>query len=223
MKILIVEDDKQLSEALKEGLEKEGFATDSVYNGGVAQRRIEFCHKDYVLVLLDLMLPQKDGLTVLKNIREKNISVPVLILTARDATNDKVYGLDIGADDYLVKPFSFKELIARIKALLRRPKQSLPPKLKVQDLTLNTATREVYRNNKKIMLTLKEFNILEYLMRSPNQVVSREDILTNLWSFDFDSFSNVVDVHIKNLRKKINDRDHLLLETVRGVGYRIKF
>lgn len=224
MKILIVEDDKKLAKALREGLEREGFAADLILNGETAQRRIEAYRRDYDLVILDLMLPQKDGLTVLKNIREENITTPVLILTAKNTTDDIVSALNRGADDYLVKPFSHKEFFARIRALLRRPKQSLSIKLKVQDLTLNTATRKVFRKDKEIPLTLKEFALLEYLMRHPNQVVSREQILFNLWSFDYDSFSNVVDVHIKNLRKKINydNNKEKLLETIRGIGYRIK-
>jgi len=223
MKILIVEDEERLAKALKEGLEKEGFAADFVLDGETGQRRIELYHNDYDLVILDLMLPQKNGLTVLKNIRKQNIFIPILVLTAKDTTDDIVAGLDEGADDYLVKPFTFKEFFARIRALLRRPKKSLPVELKVGGLILNTATKKVFRNGKEIQLTLKEFSLLEYLMRHPNQAMSREQILFNLWGFDFDSFSNVVDVHIKNLRKKINrGNQEKLLETVRGVGYRIK-
>ncbi|KPJ55479.1 transcriptional regulator [Parcubacteria bacterium DG_74_2] len=223
MKVLIVEDEEKLAKALKEGLEKEGLTADFVLDGEAGQRRIEIHHKDYDLVILDLMLPKRDGLTVIKNIREQNIEIPILVLTAKDATDDIVSGLNKGADDYLVKPFSFKELIARIKALLRRPKKSLPVEIKVRDLTLNTVTRKVFRDGKEIPLTLKEFSLLEYLMRHPNQVIPREQILDNLWDFAFDSFSNVVDVHIKNLRKKINHSyPEKLLETIRGVGYRIK-
>jgi len=223
MKILIVEDEEKLAKGLKEGLEKEGFATDFVLNGEAGQLRIEAYHKDYDLVVLDLMLPRKDGLTVLKNIRKQNITIPILVLTAKDTTDDIVTGLERGADDYLVKPFSRKEFFARIKALLRRPKKSLPVELKIQDLTLNTTTRKVFRNAKEIPLTLKEFSLLEYLMRHSNQAISREQILSNIWDFDFDSISNVVDVHIKNLRKKIDyGNQEKLLETIRSVGYRIK-
>lgn len=224
MKILIIEDEKKLAEALKEGLEEKGFAADFVLDGEVGQRRIELYHKDYDLVILDLMLPKRDGLTVLKNIRVQKINIPILILTAKDTTDDIVFGLSKGADDYLTKPFSFQEFFARIRALLRRPKKSLPIKLKVSDLILDTATGKVFRKSKEISLTLKEFNLLEYLMRHPNQVMSREQILFNLWDFDFDSFSNVVDVHIKNLRKKLNynGNQERLIETVRGMGYKIK-
>ncbi len=222
MKILIIEDEEKLAKALKEGLEKEGFTADFVLNGEVGQRRIETYHNDYDLVVLDLILPRKDGLTVLKNIREQNITIPVLVLTAKDTTDDIISGLDRGADDYLVKPFSYKEFFSRIKALLRRPKRSLPGKLKVRNLILDPATRKVFRSSKEIFLTLKEFSLLEYLMRHPNQVISREQILFNLWGFDFDSFSNVVDVHIKNLRKKIDyGKQEKLLETTRGLGYKI--
>lgn len=222
MKILIIEDDEKLARAIKEGLEKEGFAVDFVLDGETGQRRINLYYKDYDLVILDLMLPQKDGLGVLRDIRMQNITIPVLILTGKNTTEDIIRGLEEGADDYLVKPFSQKELVARIKALMRRPKQSLPLELKIQDLTLNNVTKKAFRANKEIPLTLKEFSLLEYLTRHPNEVLSREQILFNLWGFDFDSFSNVVDVHIKNLRKKIGDSRRNILETVRGVGYRIK-
>lgn len=223
MRILVVEDEEKLAQGLKKGLEKQGYAVDLVGDGETAQRRIEMSHTDYDLVILDLMLPKKDGMEVCKEIRAKGINVPILVLTARDALDYKVSALDLGADDYLVKPFSFEELVARVRALLRRPEQSLPTELKVKDLYLNTATRKVSRNGREVPLTLKEFSLLEYLMRHPNQVLSREQIWDHLWDFAADSFSNVVDVHIKNLRKKIDDGTHQkLLETIRGVGYRLK-
>lgn len=222
MKVLIIEDEEKLAQALKEGLEQEGFSADYVLDGEKGQRRIEMYHANYDLVILDLMLPKKDGIAVLKNIRQEEITIPVLILTAKDTTEDIVLGLESGADDYLVKPFSPKEFFARVKALLRRPKQSFLPELKIKDLSLNPNTKKVFRNNKEIFLTLKEFNLLEYLMKHPNQVLSREQILFNLWGFEFDSFSNIVDAHIKNLRKKIDGgRKQKLLETVRGMGYRL--
>jgi DNA-binding response OmpR family regulator len=223
MKILIIEDEKKLAVMLKAGLEKEGYAADYLMDGESGQRRIELHHMDYDLVLLDLMLPKRDGSEVCKNIREKNISIPILVLTAKSGTDDKINLLDLGADDYLVKPFSFNELLARIRALMRRPENSLPSELKIGDLALNSVTRKVIRNGREIKLTLKEFRLLEYLMRHPNQVVNRDQILDNLWDFTFDSFSNVVDVHMKNLRKKVeNGGNDRLLETIRGVGYRIK-
>ncbi|HZZ99593.1 MAG TPA: two-component system response regulator RppA [Candidatus Paceibacterota bacterium] len=223
MRILIVEDEEKLAQSLKKGLEHEGFAVDYVTDGEAGQRRIEMSHKDYDAVILDLMLPKKDGFEICKAVRSENITIPILVLTARDATDDKVTALDAGADDYLVKPFSLSELLARLRALLRRPEQTLPVELAVRDLRLNTTTRKVYRHDEEVQLTLKEFGLLEYLMRHPNQVLTREQILDHLWDFAFDSFSNVVDVHMKNLRKKIDgDSPEKLLETIRGVGYRIK-
>ena len=169
------------------------------------------------------MLLKIDGITVCKSIRKGKIDAPVLMLTARDATEDKIIGLDSGADDYLIKPFEFNELLARIRALLRRPKTILPAELKISDLTLNPATIKVYRDRKEIMLTLKEFRLLEYFMRNAGITLTRDDILNNLWNYEFDSFSNVVDVHVKNLRKKVDSNyKEKLFQTVWGVGYKIK-
>jgi len=223
MRILVVEDEEKLAEAIKKGLEKEGYAVDYILDGEAGQRRIEINHKDYDLIILDLMLPKVSGFDIAKNTRHLGILTPILILTARDAIEDKVSALDSGADDYLVKPFSFEELFARVRALLRRPEQALPVELKVKDLSMNVNTRKVHRNGKEILLTLKEFGLLEYLMRHPNQVLTREQILDHLWDFAFDSFSNIVDVHMKNLRKKVDTEFHdKLLETIRGVGYKIR-
>lgn len=222
MRILIVEDEERLAKSLKMGLEKEGYAADYVTDGEAAERRISLCHKDYDLVILDWMLPKKDGVEVCKAARAQGIKTPILMLTARFDTTDKVSALDMGADDYLVKPFSLEELIARIRALLRRPPQSLPTILRVQDIELDTSTRRVTVNTKEVKLTVKEFALLEYMMRNPNQVINRNQILDHLWGFDFDSFSNVVDVHMKNLRKKLNNRKNKVLETIRGIGYKMK-
>lgn len=223
MRILIVEDEEKLAQALKKGLEREGYSVDTIADGIAAARRITLNHKDYDVIILDLMLPGKDGFEICREVREQAITTPILILTARDAIEDKVAVLNSGADDYLVKPFLFEEVVARIRALLRRPKEALPNELLVHDLTLDTVTRKVTRKGKEINLTLKEFNLLEYLMRHPGQVLSREKILDHIWDFGFDSFSNIVDVHTKNLRKKIDEPYHeKLLETIRGVGYRIK-
>ncbi len=222
MRILIVEDEERLAKSLKKSLEKEGYAVDYVTDGETGQRRIEMYHNDYDLVILDLMLPKKDGFEVCTNVRSQNITVPILILTAKNDTNDKIVALDGGADDYLVKPFSLEELTARVRALMRRPSEAMPAELQIQDLVMNLATRKVMRNNREIYLTVKEFALLEYLMRHPNQVLNRNQISDHIWGFDFDSFSNVVDVHIKNLRKKIETRAGKILETVRGVGYRIR-
>jgi DNA-binding response OmpR family regulator len=223
MRILIIEDNQKLATSLKKGLEMEGYAVDHLPDGEKGQRRIETHFENYDLVILDLMLPKYDGISICKNWRKQNIFVPVIMLTAKDTTEDKVLGLNSGADDYLVKPFSFSELLARIKALLRRPQKSLSMQLKIRDLTLDLDTKKVFRKNKEIKITLKEFAILEYLMRYPDRVLSREQIIDHVWDFAFDSFSNLVDVHIKNLRKKIDDGyNEKILETVHGMGYRIK-
>ncbi len=224
MKILIIEDEEKLAKALKKGFEKEGFAADYVLDGESGQRRLEVNHTDYDLVILDLMLPKKDGFEICRNIRNAGIVIPVLILTARGTVDDKVTVLNAGADDYLVKPFSFKELVARARALLRRPEPVLSQKLEAGELSLDINTRKAFINGREISLTLKEFEMLEYFMRNPNQVLNREQILSRVWDFEFDSFSNVVDAHIKNLRKKLNNgkSNKTIFETVRGIGYRLK-
>ncbi len=221
MRILVIEDQENLAHLIKDGLEAEGFAVDFCLDGESGQLRIELNHEDYDLIILDLMLPKKGGMEICKEAREKKISTPILMLTAKDGVDDIIAGLNVGADDYLVKPFTFEVLLARIRAILRRPQTSLPTELRLQDIVLNPVTKKVFRANKEIRLTLKEFSLLEYLMRHPNQVLGREQIISNIWDFAFDSFSNVVDVHITNLRKKIGDKNGRLLETVRGAGYRI--
>ncbi|OGZ78348.1 MAG: DNA-binding response regulator [Candidatus Staskawiczbacteria bacterium RIFOXYD2_FULL_37_9] len=222
MRILIIEDQESLSKLLKKGFEKEGYAADYVLDGEAGQRRIEIHHEDYDVIVLDLMLPKKSGFEVCKNIRSFGITTPVIVLTAKDSEEDKVSLLDSGADDYIVKPFSFRELLARVRALTRRPETSLPTELSIGDLVLKPAIKAAFVGNKEIKLTLTEFRLLEYLMRNPNQVLEREAITTNIWDFDFDSFSNIVDVYINRLRKKIDaGRKNGLLKTVRGVGYKI--
>lgn len=222
MKILLVEDEQKLADALSRGLQHEGYAVDIVPDGKKALTRISLHRSDYDLVILDLMLPSMDGLEICKQVREMNITIPILVLTARAETETKVELLLTGADDYLVKPFSFAELNARIRALLRRPNESLPEKLKIGDIELNPSKRKVTRQGKEIPLTLKEFGLLEYFMRHPNQVVNREDLLNHLWDFNYVGFSNVVDVHVKNLRRKLDSAgDGGILETVRGIGYRL--
>ena len=223
MKILLIEDSKKFSDLVKKGLENEGYTVDCVYDGLDGKHRIELCESEYDLIILDIMLPKIDGITVCKSIRKGKIDTPVLMLTAKDATEDKIIGLDSGADDYLIKPFEFNELLARIRALLRRPKTVLPAELKISNLTLNPATIKVYRDRKEIILTLKEFRLLEYFMRNAGITLTREDILNNLWDYEFDSFSNVVDVHVKNLRKKVDSNyKEKLFHTVWGIGYKIK-
>ncbi len=223
MKILIVEDEVKLAEALQKGLDHKGYTTDIISDGQKALTRISLHHEDYDLVILDLMLPSMDGHAICKAVRELNISIPILVLTARNETESKVDMLLSGADDYLVKPFSFDELTARIHALLRRPVETVPEILRVGDIELNPSERTVTRNGTPVSLTLKEFGLLEHLMRHSNEVVNREDLLSHLWDFNYESFSNVVDVHIKNLRRKLDDgQNPSVLETIRGIGYRIR-
>jgi len=223
MRILIIEDEEKLAKSLKKSLEREGYAVDWVADGETGQHRMELYQKEYDLAIVDLMLPKKDGFEVTRNIRRAKIMQPVLVLTARESTEDKVKALDAGADDYLVKPFSLEELSARVRALLRRPNETLPTILGTKELVLNPATRQVTVNGKEISLTLKEFMLLEFFMRNPNRVLSREQIYDNLWDFASNSFSNVIDVYIKNLRQKLKEARHEnLLETIRGVGYRFR-
>ena len=223
MKIIIIEDSKKLADILKKGLENEGYTADCFYDGLSGEKNLLLHFEDYEIIILDVMLPGKNGLDICKNLRDKNISTPVLMLTAKDATQDKISGLDSGADDYLIKPFEFEELLARIRALLRRPTFTFPPELKIRDLVLNLSAKKTYRDGKEIILTLKEFRILEYMMRNAGIALSRDHILSSLWDFNFDSFSNVVDVHMKNLRKKIDGNfKYKMIETVYGIGYRIK-
>jgi DNA-binding response OmpR family regulator len=221
MKILVVEDNTKLAENLKQGLAQEGYAVDIIADGLVAEKRIMINRDEYDLVVLDRMLPGKDGVSVCKDWRENGVVTPVLMLTALGAIEDKVDGLDAGADDYLAKPFAFKELLARIHALLRRPKQSSPIVLTNGDLSLNTTSRVVTYKNKPISLTLKEFMVLEYLLRNLNKVVTRDELYAHAWDFADSSFSNTVDVHIKNLRKKIHDNAKII-QTIRGVGYKMQ-
>ena len=222
MKILLVEDEQKLAQALSRGLTHEGYAVDVVGDGKKALTRISLHRNDYDLVILDLMLPSMDGHEICRQVREWNITVPILVLTARAETETKVDLLLSGADDYLVKPFSFAELTARIRALLRRPNEVLPEVLKVNGIELNPSERRVTRDGSEVELTLKEFGLLEYFMRHPNQVVNREDLLSHLWDFNYAGFSNVVDVHVKNLRRKLTGTGGAdVLETVRGIGYRL--
>ena len=220
MKLLLVEDNQKLNASLKEGLEQEGYTVDSLFDGLAAERRIETHGSNYDLIVLDIMLPGKDGLEVCKTIREKDIMTPVIMLTARDTTKDKIRGLDAGADDYLIKPFSFEELLARIRTLLRRPNILIPDRLELGPLSLNAQTKEILMSGERLVLTMRELSILEYLMRHPNQVISREQILANVWDHGFDSFSNVVDVHIKNIRRKLKTYGKSL-QAIRGIGYNL--
>ncbi|MBU6323525.1 MAG: response regulator transcription factor [Patescibacteria group bacterium] len=223
MRILIVEDEAKLADALSRGLTAKGYAVDIIDDGEKALTRVSIHHDDYDAVILDLMLPSLDGLAVCRSLRERDIVTPVLVLTARAETETKVELLLSGADDYLVKPFSFEELLARIQSLLRRPHASVPLVLKSGSIELNPVEHTVRLAGQPVELTLKEFNLLEYFLRRPNEVVNREDLLAHLWDFNYESFSNVIDVHVKNLRRKLGAGDRAdALETVRGIGYRLR-
>ncbi len=223
MRILIVEDEEKLAKLIQKGLKRQGYAADYLTDGQAAQRRIEVNHIDYDLIILDLELPGKGGLEICESIRNYNISTPILVLTGRADIKSKTDLFNVGADDYLVKPFEFDELLARIRAITRRPKEVLPAELTIADVTLNPATQKVLRDGKEVEFTLKEFRILEYLMRHPDQALKREDIISNIWDFDYDSFSNVLDVFINKIRNKIDKgRPQNLIETVRGIGYKMK-
>lgn len=223
MRIILVEDEVKLAKALSQGLIQKGYAVDVVNDGTKALSRISLNHIDYDLIVLDLSLPGMDGASITTKLREKNITTPILILTARNETKSKIDLLLAGADDYIVKPFSFDELCARISAILRRPTEMVPVILKARDIEMNSAERRVYKAGKLISLTLKEFVLLEYFMRNTNKVINREELLSHLWDFNYTSFSNVVDVHVKNLRKKLDQvGEKNLIETVRGTGYRLE-
>jgi DNA-binding response OmpR family regulator len=217
VRILVVEDEKKVATFIQKGLQEEGYAVDMVHDGLEAITSVGTF--DYDLVVLDLMLPQKPGLEVLRTIRMKRPQLPVLVLTAKGALEDKVAGLDAGADDYLIKPFAFVELSARIRALLRRGSQE-STKLRVADLEMDTAARKVRRGDQVIDLKLKEYALLEFLLRNAHRPVTRTMIVEHVWDIHFDSVSNVVDVHINALRNKIDKGfSRPLIHTIRGVGY----
>lgn len=220
MRILVVDDDEKLSAVVKRGLEEEAYAVDCVHDGEDGAYYAET--GSYDLIILDVMMPGLDGMEVCRRLRAGKINTPILMLTAKDAVENRVEGLDTGADDYLVKPFAFPELMARARALLRREGGSRSPELRVGDLVLNTVTREVRWRRKPIELTTKEYAILEYLMRRPNAVVTRTMIEEHAWDYDLDSISNLVDVYIRRLRQKIDpERGKRIIRTVRGAGYRL--
>jgi len=218
MKILVVEDEQRVAQFIQKGLKEEGHAVDCAYDGEEGGFLAEV--NEYDLIILDLMLPKKNGLTVCSEIRERGVSTPVLMLTARDAVQDKVRGLDAGADDYLTKPFVFDELLARVRALLRRGSESKAPILKIIDLELDPMSRRVTRGGKAIRLTTKEYALLEYMMRNPDRVLSRTRIGEHVWDMNFDPESNVIDVYVSHLRNKVDKGfDVSLIHTLRGQGY----
>lgn len=221
MRVLIVEDQVKMANYLKRALEEQGYAVDVARTGREAldwTATVEFN-----LIVLDIMLPEMDGITVCHRLRRQGNQASILMLTARDTIDDRVIGLDAGADDYLIKPFDLKELLARLRALSRRaPNAAKTSTLKVADLSMDTRTRVVMRNNKLISLTAKEYAVLECLMRDPNRVLTRTEIAESVWNYDVYNQSNVVDVYIRNLRRKIDDPfDQKLIQTVRGAGYRL--
>jgi two-component system, OmpR family, copper resistance phosphate regulon response regulator CusR len=220
MRILVVEDEKRIADFLSRGLQGAGYAVDIAPTGGQALECIQAT--DYDLLVLDLMLPDMDGLQVLQRVRNRQPGPPTLILSARGGLDDRVKGLEQGADDYLVKPFAFVELLARVRALLRRG-QPAPEKLQVSDLTLDCIRRKVARNGETIELAPKEFGILEYMMRNKGRPLSRTMIVEHVWDMDYDGLTNIVDVYIRHLRSKIDDRFPVkLIQTVRGIGYMIE-
>lgn len=223
MRILIVEDEVKLGEALKKGLEMKGFTADYLEDSEKALTRIKLYRNEYDLILLDLMMPGVDGAQICREARAEGVTTPIIMLTARDETDIKVKLLDLGADDYITKPYKIDEVIARVNAVLRRPETALPTVLTVRDITLDPGKHIVTKGGTEVALTLKEFSLLEFFMRHPNEALKRESVLDHVWSFDFPAFSNVLDVHMKNLRKKLDDYGDSdpLFETIRGVGYRL--
>ena len=221
MRLLVVEDERKVASFIKKGLEEEGYAVDLASDGETGlTMSLDGVHD---LIILDINLPKMDGLGILQELRNKKVKAPVLLLTVRAAIEDKVIGLDTGADDYLTKPFAFQELLARVRALLRRRADAESPLLQVADLTLDPATRLVSRGNQEIELTAKEFALLSYFMRNPGRVLTRTMIAEHVWDYDFDPMTNVIDVYVNYLRKKIEaGGEPKLIHTVRGVGYVMK-
>ncbi len=222
MRILIVEDEHRIANTIKKGLEQERYAVDVAYNGtnGFDLASTE----EYDLIILDLLLPEMDGITICKELRKNRIHTPILMLTAKGQIQDKVLGLDSGADDYLTKPFSFEELLARIRALTRRPKPSFNSTLTVADLHLDPKLFQVERDGKIIKLTNKEFSLLEYLMRNADKTLTKDKIISHVWNYDADILINTVEVYIRNLRKKIDapfKNKKPFIQTIRGFGYKI--
>lgn len=220
MRILLVEDDPDISDFVKKGLEEEFYTVDIAKEGDTAI--LMATSQIYDLIILDIMIPKIDGLDICVYLRNKGIKTPIIILTALNSVDNKVKGLECGADDYLTKPFAFSELLARIKAIMRRSSETLM-ELTVSDLRIDILSRRVFRGQREIFLTPKEFSLLEYLLRNKGRVVSRTQIIENVWGYSYDPNTNVVDVHIKYLREKIDkDFEKKLIHTVRGSGYIIK-
>ena len=221
MRILVIEDDQKLSDIIQRGLSEVGYAVDAAYDGEEGRDMAEMV--PYDLIILDIILPKKDGIEVCLELRRKQIKSRIIMLTSRDTVSDRIKGLDSGADDYLVKPFAFDELLARLRALLRREISDGSHVLQVGELSMDTLTREVKRGDKDIKLTGKEYSLLEYFLRNPNIVVTRRMLEDHVWDFSLESESNLIDVYIRRLRQKIDkENEDSLIETIRGVGYRLK-
>jgi len=221
MRILVVEDEHRIANAIKKGLTQERYAVDVAYTGTEGFDLAS--SEQYEVLILDLMLPQMDGLTICRNLRKNGIHTPILILTAKGQIQDKIEGLDSGADDYLTKPFSFEELLARIRAIARRPKQTINMMLGIDDLTIDTRLFEVQRSGKAVGLSKKEYTLLEFLLRHKGTVLSKDQIIRHVWNYDADILPNTVEVYIKNLRSKIDapfPTSTQLIHTIRGFGYR---
>jgi len=221
VRVLVVEDEHRLVGVLKQGLQEHGYAVDVAYDGeaGLELAKME----PYDLLILDVMLPKLDGYALCRRLRAEHQHVPILLLTARDAVDDRVTGLDSGADDYLTKPFAFRELLARVRALLRREGGTKETILRAGEVTLDPVTRAVYRGTREIELTSKEYAVLEYFMRNPNRVLTRTQIAEHVWDYDFAAMSNVVDVYVRTLRRKLaDDQEPRLLRTIRGTGYQLR-
>jgi DNA-binding response OmpR family regulator len=221
MRILLIEDEKKIASFIRKGLEAQGFAVDVTHHGDDGY--LLATTRPYDALVLDIMLPGRDGLSILRNLRERKMSVPVILLTARGELNERLEGLNLGADDYIAKPFFIEELVARLQAVVRRSTGTPQSLLVVEDLTVNLLTREVLRGERRIELTTREFALLEQLARSPGRVFTRVQICEQVWNYDFDPGTNLVDVYVQRLRKKIDGASPVkLIETIRGVGYRMK-
>ena len=221
MRLLVVEDERGIASALRQGLGESGYAVDLARDG--VEARDYALAATYDIILLDILLPKLDGLSLLRDLRKRGVTTPILLLTARDAIDDRVAGLDAGADDYLVKPFSFSELLARIRALLRRPVLRTANKLATGDISMDLGARTVTRGAQEIVLTPREFAVLEYLLRHPGQALSRSQIAERVWSWEFHGETNIVDVYIGYLRRKLDEAGTpSVIETLRGYGYRLK-
>ena len=220
MKLLVIEDEKKIANLLQKGFREQGYEVDISPNGEDGLERAS--SNPYDAIVIDVMLPGRDGLSVLRTLRERKVTTPVMIVTARGEVSERVEGLNLGADDYIAKPFSMDEVIARIRALIRRVTGETISLYKVGDLAMNLVKREVTRGSRRIDLTSREFRLLEHLMRSPGQVVTRTQIIERVWEYHFDPGTNLVDVYIQRLRRKVDDGEEVkLIQTVRGVGYSI--